>query len=235
MQPTSSNFAASAPPTARPASSSSRRRTRAVAPGGPRRTRARRPRASDRPPRAPLAESELDRFGEPSPYFITERRRLSVNKTLDSRGVIDRPRGMLAERSGTRQRVGLLRLRSYARNHNARLADVARDVVLDSTLPLKVLDPAASVTVEYPRSSSARRTCAPACVEPAGDVRSAIAGEGWAQRSCPQGERPLRRRDDIPTREELEPACEPSQPRLATATPSSKTRPPWSGRTPSAE
>jgi AmiR/NasT family two-component response regulator len=55
---------------------------------------------------------------------------------LDSRVVIEQARGVIAQRSGLSMDEAFSALRSYARNHNARLRVVAEDVVA------RTLDPA---------------------------------------------------------------------------------------------
>lgn len=72
----------------------------------------------------------------------SEAQRLNeqLDHALNSRVVIEQAKGMVAERSGLDMGQSFARLRSYARNHNRRLADVAGAVV-DGTLPVKVLDP----------------------------------------------------------------------------------------------
>jgi GAF domain-containing protein len=52
-----------------------------------------------------------------------------LNHALNSRIVIEQAKGMLAERIGTDLDQAFGRLRSYARNHNLRLVDVAQDVL----------------------------------------------------------------------------------------------------------
>lgn len=62
-----------------------------------------------------------------------------LGHALNSRVVIEQAKGVVAERSGLDMDQAFSRLRSYARNHNRRLADVARGVV-DGSLPVEVLD-----------------------------------------------------------------------------------------------
>ncbi|HZQ26743.1 MAG TPA: GAF and ANTAR domain-containing protein [Acidimicrobiales bacterium] len=52
-----------------------------------------------------------------------------LSHALNSRVVIEQAKGMLAEREGLNMEQAFARLRTHARNHNARLADVARDVI----------------------------------------------------------------------------------------------------------
>ncbi len=52
-----------------------------------------------------------------------------LNQALNSRIVIEQAKGMVAEREGVDMEEAFVALRSYARNHNLRLADVARDVI----------------------------------------------------------------------------------------------------------
>jgi GAF domain-containing protein len=53
-----------------------------------------------------------------------------LNHALNSRIVIEQAKGMVAEREGVDMEAAFVRLRSYARNNNLRLADVARDVIV---------------------------------------------------------------------------------------------------------
>ena len=48
---------------------------------------------------------------------------------LDSRIIIEQAKGMVAERARVAMDQAFTRLRSHARNHNQRLADVASNVV----------------------------------------------------------------------------------------------------------
>ena len=52
-----------------------------------------------------------------------------LNQALNSRIIIEQAKGMVAEREGVDMEAAFVALRSYARNHNLRLADVASDVV----------------------------------------------------------------------------------------------------------
>lgn len=63
-----------------------------------------------------------------------------LNHALASRVVIEQAKGVLAERSRLDMEQAFSHLRSYARSHNLRLADVARSVV-DGTLPVGTLNP----------------------------------------------------------------------------------------------
>jgi GAF domain-containing protein len=63
-----------------------------------------------------------------------------LNHALNSRIVIEQAKGVVAERQQLDMEQAFNRLRNYARNHNRRLADVARDVI-DGTLPATELVP----------------------------------------------------------------------------------------------
>jgi GAF domain-containing protein len=52
-----------------------------------------------------------------------------LNHALNSRIVIEQAKGVLAERTGSDMEQAFTRLRTHARNHNLRLADVARNVI----------------------------------------------------------------------------------------------------------
>ena len=52
-----------------------------------------------------------------------------LSHALNSRIVIEQAKGMLAERASLDMDAAFVWLRSYARNHNLRLADVAADVI----------------------------------------------------------------------------------------------------------
>jgi hypothetical protein len=52
-----------------------------------------------------------------------------LQSALTSRVVIEQAKGILAEHSRLDMNVAFDRLRAYARNHNKRLSDLARDVV----------------------------------------------------------------------------------------------------------
>ena len=56
-----------------------------------------------------------------------------LNQALNTRIVIEQAKGMVAERDGLSMEDAFATLRGYARNHNLRLADVARDLI-DGTL-----------------------------------------------------------------------------------------------------
>jgi len=53
-----------------------------------------------------------------------------LTHALNSRVIIEQAKGMVAERGGLNMEQAFARLRSYARSHNLRLADVANDVIL---------------------------------------------------------------------------------------------------------
>ncbi len=57
-----------------------------------------------------------------------------LNQALNSRIVIEQAKGMVAEREQVDMENAFVALRSYARNHNLRLADVARDVIAGTLL-----------------------------------------------------------------------------------------------------
>jgi GAF domain-containing protein len=63
-----------------------------------------------------------------------------LNHALNSRIVIEQAKGMLAERLDIDLEQAFTRLRNHARNHNRRLADVARDIT-NATLAATTLDP----------------------------------------------------------------------------------------------
>ncbi len=67
-----------------------------------------------------------------------------LSQALNSRIVIEQAKGMVGERAGIGMEQAFNRLRNHARNHNHRLADVARDVV-DGVLATASLDPLARV------------------------------------------------------------------------------------------
>ena len=52
-----------------------------------------------------------------------------LQNALNTRIVIEQAKGMVAERQGLAMEDAFAALRAYARNHNARLADVANDVI----------------------------------------------------------------------------------------------------------
>ncbi len=62
-----------------------------------------------------------------------------LHHALNSRVVIEQAKGMVAERKDLDMEQAFSVLRSYARNHNLRLADVARDVII-GTLSSSALD-----------------------------------------------------------------------------------------------
>ena len=62
-----------------------------------------------------------------------------LNHALNSRIVIEQAKGMVAEREGLDMEGAFALLRNHARNHNARLADVA-GAVIDGALPAAELD-----------------------------------------------------------------------------------------------
>jgi len=62
-----------------------------------------------------------------------------LHHALTSRIVIEQAKGVVAEREGLSMERSFARLRNHARNHNRRLADVARDVI-DGTLLVSALD-----------------------------------------------------------------------------------------------
>ena len=62
-----------------------------------------------------------------------------LNHALNSRIVIEQAKGMVAEREDLNMEQAFSTLRNHARNHNLRLADVARDVIA-GTLAAAALD-----------------------------------------------------------------------------------------------
>jgi GAF domain-containing protein len=58
-----------------------------------------------------------------------------LNHALNTRIVIEQAKGMVAEREGLDMQQAFESLRSHARNHNLRLADVARDVIAGTLAP----------------------------------------------------------------------------------------------------
>ncbi len=64
-----------------------------------------------------------------------------LTHALNSRIVIEQAKGMVAERENLNMEDAFLRLRRHSRNHNLRLADVAREVI-EGKLPASSLDPA---------------------------------------------------------------------------------------------
>jgi transcriptional regulator with GAF, ATPase, and Fis domain len=63
-----------------------------------------------------------------------------LQHALTSRVVIEQAKGMLAERTGDSMEQAFTRLRTYARNHNLRLADVAQRLI-EGELPTQSLSP----------------------------------------------------------------------------------------------
>lgn len=72
---------------------------------------------------------------------VSESRVLNdqLNHALTSRVVIEQAKGVLAERAKLSMEAAFEAMRGYARNHNLRLANVARSII-DRTLPLSELD-----------------------------------------------------------------------------------------------
>ena len=66
-----------------------------------------------------------------------------LSEALNTRVVIEQAKGVLAERTGVDMELSFSRLRNYARNHNLRLVDVARDVI-DGSLSTAALHPSPS-------------------------------------------------------------------------------------------
>jgi GAF domain-containing protein len=62
-----------------------------------------------------------------------------LDRALNSRIVIEQAKGMVAERRNLDMHEAFAALRTYARNHNLRLADVARGVI-DGTVAVPTLD-----------------------------------------------------------------------------------------------
>jgi len=62
-----------------------------------------------------------------------------LNHALNSRVVIEQAKGMVAERAGLNMERSFSALRTYARNQNLRLVDVAHDII-DGTLAASMLD-----------------------------------------------------------------------------------------------
>ena len=62
-----------------------------------------------------------------------------LNQALTSRIIIEQAKGMIAERERVDMQGAFDRLRTHARNHNRRLADVANDIT-DGTIDLTTLD-----------------------------------------------------------------------------------------------
>ena len=74
----------------------------------------------------------------------TEAQRLNeqLSNALTSRIVIEQAKGVIAERAGVSLAEAFSRLRSYARNHNLRLTDVAQAGVVGTLDPLAWAPPA---------------------------------------------------------------------------------------------
>jgi GAF domain-containing protein len=62
-----------------------------------------------------------------------------LQHALNSRVVIEQAKGMVAERAGLNMELAFSALRTYARNHNLRLVDVA-EAVIDGSLAPSALD-----------------------------------------------------------------------------------------------
>ncbi len=62
-----------------------------------------------------------------------------LNHALNSRIVIEQAKGMIAERAGLDMEQSFSMLRNHARNHNLRLAELARQVI-DGTMAVSTLD-----------------------------------------------------------------------------------------------
>jgi GAF domain-containing protein len=62
-----------------------------------------------------------------------------LNRALNSRIIIEQAKGVISERAGLDMEQSFSALRTYARNENLRLVDVAREVV-DGTLAPSALD-----------------------------------------------------------------------------------------------
>jgi len=70
-----------------------------------------------------------------------------LNFALNSRVVIEQAKGVLSERTGIDMQDAFSRLRSYARDHNHRLVDVAQQVI-DRTLDTAALAPTNSTPLD---------------------------------------------------------------------------------------
>lgn len=68
-----------------------------------------------------------------------------LTHALNSRVVIEQAKGMIAERLGIDMERSFTALRTHARNHNLRLADVA-DAIIGGTITASALDPLPPVT-----------------------------------------------------------------------------------------
>ena len=64
-----------------------------------------------------------------------------LSNALTSRIVIEQAKGVIAERAGASLAEAFSRLRSYARNHNLRLTDVAQAGVVGTLDPLAWASP----------------------------------------------------------------------------------------------
>lgn len=64
---------------------------------------------------------------------------VQLNHALNSRVTIEQAKGMVAERLDVEMDQAFAKLRSHARNHNLRLADVATGII-KGTLPVASLD-----------------------------------------------------------------------------------------------
>ena len=81
-----------------------------------------------------------------------------LNDALNSRIVIEQAKGMVAERAGLSMEAAFAALRSHARNHNLRLADVAASVIGGSLSPAALDRPRPSGPTATPVT---RGRCAP--------------------------------------------------------------------------
>jgi GAF domain-containing protein len=72
---------------------------------------------------------------------------------LDSRVVLEQAKGVLAQRGGLGMDEAFAVLRAYARDHNRRLTDIAREVVARELRPHTVLEHAATRHSHHSRSS----------------------------------------------------------------------------------
>lgn len=81
-------------------------------------------------PRARMANLEASRFGIED-LQVTQARTLAdqLQRALNSRGIIEQAKGLLAAHLGTDVREAFEVLRRYARNNKLQLHDLARDVV----------------------------------------------------------------------------------------------------------
>jgi GAF domain-containing protein len=69
---------------------------------------------------------------------------LQLSQALNSRVVIEQAKGMVAEREGLNMEQAFAALRHHARGHNARLVDVATEVIDGTLAPADLDRPAAS-------------------------------------------------------------------------------------------